>query len=437
MKAVLTSVCTILAIIASVQAAGTNWAVLIAGSNTYMNYRHQSDICHAYQILHKNGIPDSNIIVMMYDDIANNSQNPYKGNIINKPNGPNVYPGVPKDYTGSTVTAKNFLAVLNGDEDTVRGQGTGRVLKSGPEDNVFVYFSDHGGPGLIAMPTGPYLYAKDLSATLQNMYKNKRYGKLVFYMEACESGSMFYNNLLPNNINIYATSASSPTESSYACYWDSSRQAYLGDLYSVSWMENSDIANFNSLTLESQYLITKNATNLSQVMEWGQLSLSSELVGAFQGAGRVKAAAVHRDFSVMRRRRQQMVEEFAERSKDAVDSRDIVLATLTRRLDLAKTEADRALIQAHIDLEVANRNHADKLMRMLVSQTIGVGSDEKLLAHRHDTIEHDCLQSMVETFESRCGRFNDYSLKYAYVLNNLCGAGVDPHNFAKVVQQLC
>ena len=50
----------------------TNWALLVAGSNGWYNYRHQADVCHAYQILHKNGIPDSNIIVMMYDDLAKN-----------------------------------------------------------------------------------------------------------------------------------------------------------------------------------------------------------------------------------------------------------------------------------------------------------------------------------------------------------------------------
>ncbi len=49
-----------------------NWAVLVAGSNGWYNYRHQADVCHAYQILHKNGIPDSNIVVMMYDDLAKN-----------------------------------------------------------------------------------------------------------------------------------------------------------------------------------------------------------------------------------------------------------------------------------------------------------------------------------------------------------------------------
>jgi legumain len=54
--------------------SAANWAVLVAGSNGWYNYRHQADVCHAYQILHKNGIPDSNIIVMMYDDIAQNTQ---------------------------------------------------------------------------------------------------------------------------------------------------------------------------------------------------------------------------------------------------------------------------------------------------------------------------------------------------------------------------
>jgi legumain len=28
-----------------------NWAVLIAGSNTWYNYRHQADVFHAYQML--------------------------------------------------------------------------------------------------------------------------------------------------------------------------------------------------------------------------------------------------------------------------------------------------------------------------------------------------------------------------------------------------
>ena len=37
-------------------------------------YIFQADVCHAYQILHKHGIPDERIVVMMYDDIADNRE---------------------------------------------------------------------------------------------------------------------------------------------------------------------------------------------------------------------------------------------------------------------------------------------------------------------------------------------------------------------------
>ena len=34
----------------------------------------QADVCHAYQILHAHGLSDDHIVVMMYDDIANNEE---------------------------------------------------------------------------------------------------------------------------------------------------------------------------------------------------------------------------------------------------------------------------------------------------------------------------------------------------------------------------
>lgn len=41
---------------------------------------------------------------------------------------------------------------------------------------------------------------------------------------------------------VYATTAANPHESSYACYYDEKRDTYLGDWYSVNWMEDSDEA---------------------------------------------------------------------------------------------------------------------------------------------------------------------------------------------------
>eukprot|EP00957_Ditylum_brightwellii_P052819 4004295-Ditylum_brightwellii.AAC.1 len=51
------------------------------------------------------------------------------------------------------------------------------------------------------------------------MAASNSFDQLVFYLEACESGSMF-NGLLPDNINIYTTTASTPFESSYGCDCD-------------------------------------------------------------------------------------------------------------------------------------------------------------------------------------------------------------------------
>ena len=39
-----------------------NYAVLVAGSNTYINYRHQADVFHHYQILIDRGFMPENII---------------------------------------------------------------------------------------------------------------------------------------------------------------------------------------------------------------------------------------------------------------------------------------------------------------------------------------------------------------------------------------
>jgi glycosylphosphatidylinositol transamidase (GPIT) subunit GPI8 len=39
----------------------------------------KADVCHAYQIVSAHGVPDDHIIVMMYDDIANNPDNPTPG----------------------------------------------------------------------------------------------------------------------------------------------------------------------------------------------------------------------------------------------------------------------------------------------------------------------------------------------------------------------
>jgi len=203
----------------------------------------------------------------MYDDIAHNPSNPYPGVIINSVGGNNVYNGVPKDYTGPDVTPQNFIDVLTGNST-----GGKKVLRSGPNDEVFIYFSDHGGPGMICFPYD-VLYAHQLNDALKYMHKHKMYNSLVFYIEACESGSMFYG-LLDPTMRIYAVTASTPEQSSYACCFDDHVGAYLGDVFSVNWLENSDnYENDVQETLIDQYRIVRNETNTSRVCMYGDISM--------------------------------------------------------------------------------------------------------------------------------------------------------------------
>ncbi|KAA3671559.1 legumain [Paragonimus westermani] len=119
-----------------------NWAVLVAGPNRWCSYPHQvgvlyskpmlftnqSDVCHAYQILIGLGIPKENIITFMYDDIVNNTENPYPGKIFNDYDHKDVYAGVQIDYKGSNVSSEMFVRVMKGD---TRLKAAGRkVLES-------------------------------------------------------------------------------------------------------------------------------------------------------------------------------------------------------------------------------------------------------------------------------------------------------------------
>ncbi|XP_059379089.1 legumain-like [Carassius carassius] len=127
--------------------SGKKWVLLVAGSKDWENYQHQANVCGLYQIIKKHGIPDEQIVVMMYDDIADNPKNPTNGTVVSVVNDTDVYSGVPKDYTGKDVTPQNFLAALQGDESTEK-----KVIKSGENDNIYIYMSGLGNEGTFEFP---------------------------------------------------------------------------------------------------------------------------------------------------------------------------------------------------------------------------------------------------------------------------------------------
>ncbi|CAF2437656.1 unnamed protein product [Rotaria sp. Silwood2] len=409
-----------------------NWAVLVAGSNGWYNYRHQADVCHAYQILHKNGIPDSNIVVMMYDDLAKNIQNPTKGIIINHPNGADVYHGVPHDYTHLEVTPRNFIHVLLGNKEALKGVGSGKVLESGPDDNVFIYFTDHGAVGLVAFPHS-VLHAKELNETITKMYNEKKYKQMVIYIEACESGSML-ENLLPNNINVYATTASNADESSYACYYDDKRQTYLGDVYSVVWMEDSDVEQLDQETLYQQFLVTQKNTNTSHVMQYGDLNLGkTHNVSEFQGATK----QIYKPIRNLLKKHNN-----AALRRDAVPTQNVRISIVTRRLAAAK---DNSIEKQKLQLELAQLYNDREIITSRIEQIAATslsinrgGYLEVVTEKRLKLTRYDCYQSVTEHIQEKCFDLqNEFVLNKLYIIANLCEIGSLDVTINKAIDQVC
>ena len=77
---------------------------------------------------------------------------------------------------------------MTGDAETAGG----KVLKTDINSRVFVNFADHGFVGGIVFP-GDMLIADQLQRTIDTMQQKQMYSEMVFYIESCESGSMFPN----------------------------------------------------------------------------------------------------------------------------------------------------------------------------------------------------------------------------------------------------
>lgn len=408
---------------------GKTWAVLVAGSNEWYNYRHQADVCHAYQILKKGGLKDENIVVFMYDDIANNEENPEPGVIINRPHGDDVYKGVPKDYTGEHANTQNFYAVLLGNKTALTG-GSGKVVDSTSEDRIFIFYTDHGGPGVLEMPSGDPLYANDFNEVLKMKHASGTYKEMVIYVEACESGSIF-EGLLPQNLSIYATTAANAQENSYATYCPEEMGTgepkdfpCLGDLYSVSWMEDSESHNLKIETVEQQFKKVQERTSNnhtyddgSHVTEYGSTNMHPEKLYLYHGFNPA-------------------TENFPPNDTDfpvympVVEQRSADLFFLRNRYKRMKDgSAEKAKLLEQITSMENYRKHLDGSVDTIGASLFGQERSPSVLNHVRPpglpvVDDWECLKSMARVFETHCGQLTQYGMKHMRAFANLCNSRI-------------
>lgn len=435
---------------------GHVWALVVAGSAGYGNYRHQADVAHSYHVLRRGGVLQEHIIVMVYDDIAYNPSNPHPGTIRNHPQGPDLYKDLKKDYTQDEVNVENFLAVLKGDESSVaKGpHASGRVIQATSMDRVFLFYSDHGAPGLLGMPQGGYLFADQLHDAIQYRHFNHGFKEMVLYIEACESGSMF-QGLLDSDMNVYATTASNGVESSWGVYCPGMNPSpppeyltCLGDLYSVSWMEDVDMNDISLESLHEQYERVKKRTSNnytfvqgSHVTEFGDLEIDYEPVGWYL-----------RDSG-------ENTSNFDTRSYDTINT--VHGGNNGRKPSMMYSQREAELLplilhaERHNDINARRQLEREKHLRRTIDANIAETA-QRILRHNKEALrdsalllEHlllqplappsgssalvddwDCLRDMMNTWESTCGELGQYGMKHSRMFANLCNLGFDSGHLA-------
>lgn len=100
---------------------------------------------------------------------------------------------------------------------------------------------------------------------------------------------MFVN--LPLDTHIYALSAANPKEPSFGTYCSPDDVimgkhigSCLGDLFSVKFIEDTEAMDIQTETLQSQFELIRLGTNLSHVMQWGDLSYTDDTLDNYMSS---------------------------------------------------------------------------------------------------------------------------------------------------------
>lgn len=248
-------------------ASCARYAILYAGSGTYINYRHQADIYTIYMQLLSRGFTSSNILLFAKDDIANNYENPFQGQVFHTiDHKVNVYPGSDSiDVKGEDVTDESFYNAITG-------------LPTSINDYVFIYYDNHGGPGILGTPNSEEITAEKLNDAFKKASELNLYKKCLFIIEACYSGSVAE---LFDASNLATITTANSDESSYAAVFDEKVGTYLSNEctnYFIALIDESP-----EISVSDLFWTLKQKTALSHVCYFGDESIQSIPLSEFIG----------------------------------------------------------------------------------------------------------------------------------------------------------
>ncbi|KAJ3150766.1 glycosylphosphatidylinositol anchor biosynthesis [Geranomyces michiganensis] len=194
-----------------------NWAVLVCTSRFWFNYRHIANTLSIYHTVKRLGIPDSNIILMLSDDVACNARNHFPATVYNNAGrfldlyGRNIE----VDYRGYEVTVENFIRMLTGRHESAVPRS--KRLLTDDRSNILVYMTGHGGDEFLKFQDAEEISSYDIADAFGQMHEKKRYHEIFFMIDTCQAASMYKQIYSPN---ILAAASALKGQNSYSHHLD-------------------------------------------------------------------------------------------------------------------------------------------------------------------------------------------------------------------------
>ncbi|ODQ46808.1 hypothetical protein PICMEDRAFT_16631 [Pichia membranifaciens NRRL Y-2026] len=215
-----------------------NWAVIISTSRFWFNYRHMANSLSMYRTVKRLGIPDSQIILMLSDDIACNPRNAFQGEVFNNADRQLELYGdnIKVDYRGYEVTVENFIRLLT--DRWPKEQPRSKRLLTDENSNIFIYLTGHGGDEFLKFQDAEEISSYDIADAFEQMYEKKRYNEIFFMIDTCQANTMYSKFYSPN---IISCGSSALHESSYSHHSDTEIGVAVIDrftYYTLEFLEN-------------------------------------------------------------------------------------------------------------------------------------------------------------------------------------------------------
>ncbi|KAK5464709.1 glycosylphosphatidylinositol anchor biosynthesis [Exophiala xenobiotica] len=214
----LNSIWAFLALASIACAAHTsNWAVLVSTSRFWFNYRHLANTLSLYRTVKRLGIPDSQILLLLPDDMACNPRNAFSGTVYsNADRRMDLYgENVEVDYRGYEVTVENFIRLLT--DRWEEGVPASKRLQTDEGSNILIYMTGHGGSEFLKFQDSEEISSWDLADAFSQMREKKRYNEMLFMIDTCQANTLYRQFYAPG---VIATGSSEEDESSYSHHAD-------------------------------------------------------------------------------------------------------------------------------------------------------------------------------------------------------------------------